>query len=599
MSPITHKNLFNKMQIDFEYNNEIYNIFADRYKTLSELKETIRKKIYPVPQNIHCFYNNIDLYKEEDDQISETFPQKNKIKITLKTPRIINSNSVSKFSKSINFDLSLSGELNLNYKNNKNFNELKTISGSTNSRSIKESSSDSLFHFNKNVLNQYKTPRKHLKSIKIPNLEQLDLNDFLNDYKSKDKNIFKSINNHNHKNGISICRNDFLKSHNNNKKNNEINYNLDKNNEKYFEKDQNNNTDKKYKIKLEKSKKKGQNLNAIKKIKESKIDENNLQNLEISYNENEAKNNETNKKQENDINMNIPIDKEYKCSICKHKTNVNKKKQNILITNYCINCKNFLCKNCNEECKSHNHQTIPIKINDDCIDCINSYGSFLISDIEKKISDFSNFNHQITTYDIKEKKKSISLLIKDLINLYKQIIKILTIIYQTKNPSTLYSSYKINSNQIKEEVNEIINKAEAYLKEEKQINEPKVKIMNIKYYFKLIDEKMSEHNSLSEKIKVFSLNKVINNNIENAFDSFENSIKEMIDKNNPFNLNNEFNTCCKQLLEEYKSTNKNNTSNNIKEEQKQVVFNKNIEKFPLIKKPIKRKSTSVLDSKKK
>ena len=175
--------------------------------------------------------------------------------------------------------------------------------------------------------------------------------------------------------------------------------------------------------------------------------------------------------------------------------------------------------------------------------------------------------------------------------------KILTIIYQTKNPSILFSSYKINSNQIKEEVNEIINKAEAYLKKEKRINEPKVKIMNMKYYFKLIDEKINEHSVLSQKIHVFSLNKIINTNIENAFGTFENSMKEIIDKDNPFKLSNEFAVSYKQLLEEYKHLNKNN-SNNTKEDQKQNTLKKNAEELPTIKKAFIRKSTMDLNSKK-
>ena len=588
MSPISHNDMFNTMQIDFEYNHEIYNIFAERYKTLSELKETVRKKIYPTPHNIHCFYNNIDLYKDEDDQISETFPQKNKIKIVLKSPRIINSKSMRKISTSLNFDSS---------QNTNKTNDLKTVSASTNSHSIKDSSCDTLFHLNKNIIKQFKTPKKNLKSLKISSLEHLDSKDFLNDYKSIDKNLFQN-NNNNRKKSISICRNDFLKSYNTNKKNNEVNSNLNKNNEKIFDKEQINNNNKKYKIEIEISKKQNQDCDAIKKEKQLKNDKNNIQNLETSNKKNEEEKNEAIKKQEKNINKNISIDKEYVCTICKQKNNVNKTKQNFLITNYCINCKNFLCKNCNEECKSHNHETIPIQINDNCIDCINSFGSFLISDIEKKMSDFDNFNQKVITYDIKDKKKSISSLVKDLINLYKQIIKILAVIYEKKNPSILISSYKSNTNKIKEEINEIINKAGTYLKKEKKINEPKVKIMNMKYYFKLIDEKMTEHNVLSQKINTFSLNKIINTNIENAFITFENSIKKMIDKNNPFNLNSEFTISYNQLLEDYKHLNKNNSNNNIKEEQKHVVINKNVEKFPLIKKPAKRKSTSVKNSKK-
>ena len=81
------KALFNKISIDFEYLNEIYTIKSDPYKTLSELKELISRKIFPNPGNVHCFYKNMDLIDKEDDEISKIFPDKTKIKITLKKPQ--------------------------------------------------------------------------------------------------------------------------------------------------------------------------------------------------------------------------------------------------------------------------------------------------------------------------------------------------------------------------------------------------------------------------------------------------------------------------------------------------------------------------------
>ena len=81
------KTIFNKISIDFEYLNEIYTIKSDPYKTLSELKELISRKIFPSPGNVHCFYKNIDLIEQEDDEISKIFPNKTKIKIVLKKPQ--------------------------------------------------------------------------------------------------------------------------------------------------------------------------------------------------------------------------------------------------------------------------------------------------------------------------------------------------------------------------------------------------------------------------------------------------------------------------------------------------------------------------------
>ena len=70
---------FHKISIDFEYLEEIYTINSDPYKTLSELKDIALKKIFPCPDNVHCFYKNMDLTEKEDEEIAILFPHFSKI----------------------------------------------------------------------------------------------------------------------------------------------------------------------------------------------------------------------------------------------------------------------------------------------------------------------------------------------------------------------------------------------------------------------------------------------------------------------------------------------------------------------------------------
>ena len=77
---------FYKTNIDFEYMNEIYTIIAEPYQTLLELKEKVIKKIFPSPKNIHCFYQNLDMFDNEGEQISRLFPFKKRLKIVLRKP---------------------------------------------------------------------------------------------------------------------------------------------------------------------------------------------------------------------------------------------------------------------------------------------------------------------------------------------------------------------------------------------------------------------------------------------------------------------------------------------------------------------------------
>lgn len=67
------KAIFNKVSIDFDYLNEIYTIKSDPYKTLSELKEIISRKMFPYPAGAHCFYKNMDLFDQKMTKFRKYF----------------------------------------------------------------------------------------------------------------------------------------------------------------------------------------------------------------------------------------------------------------------------------------------------------------------------------------------------------------------------------------------------------------------------------------------------------------------------------------------------------------------------------------------
>ena len=75
-----------------------------------------------------------------------------------------------------------------------------------------------------------------------------------------------------------------------------------------------------------------------------------------------------------------------------------------MITNYCLNCNQFICNNCIEKCKSEKHQTTKIKISHDCFENINQYAQFILSIIEKKTKDMQEYDKDLKLYDIKKKR---------------------------------------------------------------------------------------------------------------------------------------------------------------------------------------------------
>ena len=153
----------------------------------------------------------------------------------------------------------------------------------------------------------------------------------------------------------------------------------------------------------------------------------------------------------------------------------------------------------------------------------------------------------------------------EIINLYSQITNILNIQYKEKDVKDAMSKYKTDSNNIKEEINEIMHKAESYLKSDQNNNNSKFKIMNMKYFFDMINEKKNNHESLTEKINIYSLNSNINFNLEKIFNSMEEKMKLISNKENPFELKD-------NLKEEYDKLIKTNENLSPIKDKKKMFF---------------------------
>jgi len=589
LSPLEYK--FYKINIDFEYNNDIYNMIAEPYNTLVELKEYICKKIYPAVKNIHCFYNNIDLYEKEDEQICMLFPLKKKLKIKLKTPPKENDTiksyqcQKSKFnlikrkgtiSKNIdllldsslpftkNFYLNLKNKKINNSNSNRNINNYSKIKkrlllfSTLDNSKTKINKRNKLFkHFESNGNDYFKEEEKFYHNFNINQFEEYKL--LSNKLKINEKN--DEIENK------KLIYNTDIKQRKKLKKLNRISFNIKEN------KDSNKNVEDSYnsrsnhikkskilKILIEKEKE--ELLEKINKKYQEKIDSNQNQNLDISKDKNEdIKDNNINHIQNNDNKNNCDNEKEnqilsdpnYMCSLCK----------NNIIKHYCVNCNQFLCNNCIEKCKSEKHKTIEIKLNEDCFEIVNTYGLFIISDIENKIKNIEEYNKDFKLYDIKKKRDDLLSMLNEIINLYSLISKILNIIYKEKEVKISYEKYNLDTNKIKEDINGIIKKADSYIKSDKNYNFPKYKLLNLKYFFNLINEKEKSHQLLTEKMKVYSLNSTINANLEKSINEVEELLKKISDKEKPFSLEG-------SIKDEYDRLIKENENVKISKEKKKI-----------------------------
>jgi len=566
---------FFKINIDFEYKDEIYSIKAEPYNTLVELKENISKKIFPTPRNIHCFYRNLDLYDKEDEQISMLFPLKKKIKIILKKPskeknniksyqyiksksngvdrkKIIPkieflSDSISPFKKKIFLN-----KKNIIINNNNNNDKLikkKLLSLSSLENILKKRKQLNMLNSKNNIMENI--GEEHFKE--DDELFYYLHKNKINEFKiSSERKVGSPINEklENENDTKSIFNTD-RKSRNKLKKLDRISLNIKENQNQYNNIDLNNNNSNEIKINK-----------TFKELNENERESLKLQNKEnfrTSIEPNEKNENSEHEEQEQDEDTTEIHDANYICTLC------NKN----MITDYCQNCNQFICKKCIEKCKSEKHQTTKVKISHDCFENINKYAQFILSIIEKKTKDMQNYDKDLKLYDIKKNRDNLLSMLNEIINLYSVISTILKKIYQEKEVKKVLEKYNTDSNKIKEEIGEIVKKADTYIKSDKNYNLPKYKVMNMKYFFDLINEKENSHKLITEKVQVYSLNSNINNNLEKSFNEIEEIMKKLSNKENPFDLT-------ENLKKEYDKLIKENDLNVSKDKKKTFTRRKTV-----------------------
>ena len=340
------KAAFHKINIDFEYLKEIYTIDSDPYKTLSELKETVSKKIFPCPGDVHCFYKNVDLFEKEDEEIIKLFPHNSKIKIKLKKPSKENrlqKRSVILRNIKPNFIISETEETQNYPKIDANVSPLKkaqtmrkqkiirlmTLPSTTDTRpsskqnhkiqeetlndNIKNNELYNFFH--KKEINKDKTSKKSLIQDSDRNFKNL-----LNKYKGSKNQTFLTDKKENLNFLLSSLKG---KNLNKVKFNNNINFSYGKS--------------KSLKDKILKEDK-----------TPSKI---RLKKLNITNEEKEDMNESISNNNDNNVNKEM-IDENYVCPSCKEE----------MISEYCINCNLFKCNTCIENCKDEQHEHLKIDL---------------------------------------------------------------------------------------------------------------------------------------------------------------------------------------------------------------------------------------------
>ena len=526
---------FYKIRIDFEYLKEIYTINSDSYNTLSELKDIVSKKIFPNPGNLYCYYKNIDLTEKEDEEIAKIFPNKAKIKISLKKQqkeKLLKKLSISldRQPKIVRFDTMPDSSTKDSNNSDLISNTIKKRNGSIslpliNLKKIKGRQSCNIYNnniieqaLNNNIKDNYLNKNDVNRYDKLINLdkEENQVINLINKYKGNLNNNLKT--NKKDFNDITALISN-LKSRNSIK--NKLLDNITLNNIKNKILD-----------------------NQANPILNSEINSSNkkLKKLNISLDDKETKIKNIN----NNINKNNKaiIDKNYLCPSC----------QKNIISEYCLNCNEFKCKFCIELCKEKLHENIKIRLNEDCFKIIMTFGELIISNIDNNLRNILKFDKEIQIYDIKKYRDYLISSINDILNIYNEIISILENVYKEKPIKKEMNKYELESNKTKSEINDILQKANSFIRNSENKSEPKYKMMNIKYFFNLLNEKGKSYNLSTQNMKVYFLNPTINSNMEKCFNEIENIMESMANLDNPFSLKNELNIIYHRLIEKYNNS---------------------------------------------
>jgi len=218
------------------------------------------------------------------------------------------------------------------------------------------------------------------------------------------------------------------------------------------------------------------------------------------------------------------------------------------VTDYCRICKKFICPECRLKETHKNHLTIHLNLNNleesiklylmliqtnekERVKIINKN---ILTEGDKILDTFYLSERQFATSQKYDKLSEDYELFMKKINkkLTKDTMKLKNIVINTFNDIAL----KINK-----QINEILNKLN---EEKKKKNNKKMSLEDIQYYFDEIAKKEETLKFIENGTIKYLLTWEINRKAEETLDIIENTLDEIINEENPFNLEHKF---CQEL----------------------------------------------------
>ena len=212
---------------------------------------------------------------------------------------------------------------------------------------------------------------------------------------------------------------------------------------------------------------------------------------------------------------------------------------------YCRNCKEFLCSDCKNEEKHQNH--LFIHLNSNYESNIKIYGNLLLTDIEyfkeqnkiinEKEDIINNYTSALYINKINEKHNSLINKLKDILNMYESILNQIKeeLIMEGQNKTNeIINIYNDKSTKISNEINQLFKQLEG--------NRDKLSLSEFMSYFEKMGKEEEKLNEINKSIIKIHLYSQINDKISTMSNKIEQIMNDTYgDENNLFSLSPNFN----------------------------------------------------------
>ena len=211
------------------------------------------------------------------------------------------------------------------------------------------------------------------------------------------------------------------------------------------------------------------------------------------------------------------------------------------ISEYCRNCRKFICLKCKTELKHKNHLTMHLNLLN-LGENVKNYGKILQDNIQKKIEINRNIFSKSETLDeatIITRKQKIQQKYKEAIQNYQNIIMKIKSKLESEDKeraSLVINSYDEYSKNIIKQLNDLNKKLDKNFIN----NNKKLTFNDLRSFLDEINSKEESLNFFGKDVIKYHLKGEINTKMESSINKIDMILNQMCDEDSPFNLDNKY-----------------------------------------------------------